>query len=289
MRAPVDFSLCKNKTPLQRGFTLIELLAVVATTGILAVLCVGVTQKAMDSASKVREINAARLLVGALHLSAQENDGRYLSGMDYRAGSNDYPVYKPDGGKAVGRAAQRYTFRIMPYLDNELDGTIFVNRNKAEIIKGTGGTGWKYDYEVSSYPALGMNVYCVGGVVYGDGSLMNEADCISRSANMKGSILAFASGGSGTGKTRMHGFCYVSPPTKENDSPICQKWDRPETWTRDKDPMNFGWVDFRYDGKAVCAFLDGSTRMCSVEELSDMRLWTRTALEANDPNLNLTP
>lgn len=272
-----------------RGFTLIELLAVVATTGVLAVLCVGAAHKAIDSANKTREVGAARHLVTALLSSAQENDGTYLAGMDYRAGTSSYPVYNPDGKLVTGHPAQRYPFRLGPYLGNEFDGTIFVNRNKREIIRKTGGSGPMYDYQVSTYPALGMNVYCVGGVVRADGTFLNGGDCISRAATMRGSILAFASGGSGTGKSKTYGFNYVSPPTMENDSPICLKWQDAGAWTKDKDPMNYGWVDYRYDNRAVCAFLDGSVRMCSVEELSDMRLWTPSAQDANDPNYSIAP
>lgn len=278
-----------NKASHSRGFTLVELLAVISTTGILAVLFVGAAQQALESASQVREVSAARQLVTALSASAQENDGGYLPGMDYRAGTSSTPVYKPDGGLVLGHAAHRYPFRLGPYLGGEFDGTIFVNRNKQEIIDSTGGSGAMYDYQVSTFPALGMNIYCVGGVVRADNSIMNEADCITRMANMKGSILAFASGGSGAGKSKRQGFNYVSPPTQQNESPICLKWQDPSTWTKQKDPMNSGWVDFRYHGKAVSAFLDGSVRMCSIQELSDMRLWNPTALNQDNPDYQMAP
>jgi type II secretory pathway pseudopilin PulG len=273
----------------RRGFTLIELLAVLGTTGVLAVLCVGAAQKAMSSAQKTREVNAARALVSALQLSAQENDGIYLPGMDYRAGTSAYPVPKPNGGFVSGHTAQRYPYRIAPYLGDRFEGTIYVNRNKKEILKAAGGSSVMYDYVTSAYPALGMNIYGVGGVVRSDGSILNDADCISRVANMRGSILAFASAGSGTGKNRIHGFSYVSPPTRENSSPICEKWASASSWSENSDPMSYGYVDFRYDKKAVCAFLDGSVRMCDVDELKDMRLWTRSALEADDPNYEMAP
>jgi prepilin-type processing-associated H-X9-DG protein len=47
---------------------------------------------------------------------------------------------------------------------------------------------------------------------------------------------------------------------------------------------NYGHVHGRYDGKAVCAFLDGSVRILSIEELRDMRLWSRKAALENNPN-----
>jgi len=272
-----------------RAFTLIELLAVISTTGILAVLFVGVSQKAILSANKAREVNAARQLVTAFHAYAQENDGVYLSGMDYRAGTANTPVYNTDGKLVTGHGAHRYPYRLGPYLGGEFDGTIFVNRNKQEILESAGGSSVMYDYYVSTFPALGMNIYCVGGVVRADGSVLNSTDCITRAAGMRGSILAFASGGSGSGKSRRQGFSYVSPPTRENESPICLRWQDPDAWTKNKDPMNFGWVDFRYDGKAVAAFLDGSVRMCSVAELRDMRLWNHNALDQDNPDYEIVP
>ena len=134
-----------------------------------------------------------------------------------------------------------------------------------------------------------MNIYCVGGVVRADNTVVNAGDCILTAGNTRSSVLAFASGGNGTGKNKMSGFSFVSPPTKTSDSPYCVAWDDPSSWNENKDPMNFGWVDFRYDGKAVCAFLDGSVRLLGVKELSDMRNWTPAAQDSNDPNYALAP
>jgi prepilin-type processing-associated H-X9-DG protein len=40
----------------------------------------------------------------------------------------------------------------------------------------------------------------------------------------------------------------------------------------------------RHDSKAVVAFLDGSVRKMGINELRDMRLWSRNAAIADDPN-----
>jgi prepilin-type processing-associated H-X9-DG protein len=271
------------------AFTIVEMLAVLGTTGILAVLAVGAVQQATESARKVREIHAARLLVTALQTSAAENDGVYLPGMDYRVGTAANPVYKADGGKVTGHAAQRYPFRLAPYLGNQFDGTILVNRNKAEVAKAAGNSATAYDYQVSTFPALGMNIYGVGGIVRSNGTLAYAADSVTRSANARSGLLAFASGGFGTGKAKKHGFNYVSPPTVSNESPISAAWSDPSGWSAESDPMNYGWLDFRYGGKAVCAFLDGSVRLCDVTELRDMRLWAAGAQELGDPNYVLQP
>lgn len=272
------------------GFTLIELIAVVACVSLLAVLCVGATQSALSSGNKVREINAARNLMAAYSSAAADGNGRYLPGMDYRVNASSNPVFKPDGTKvANSHAAQRFPFRLQPYLGDQFEGSILVNKNTKQIRRMAQTTPAMYDYIVSTYPALGLNIYGVGGVVLNNGTVVFDSDCISTVGKMKGSILAFASAGQGTGSNKKDGYCYVSPPTLTRDSPVCQAWGSNGAWQQSSDPMAYGFVDFRYDGKAVCAFLDGSVRMCSVEELNDMRVWMASAADQNDPNYQLLP
>lgn len=264
------------------GFTMIELLAVTAVVGVLMALGVGVTKSTMSAVYKAREVSAARNLIAAFTASAVEGDGRYLPGMDMRVNATTNPVYNLEGKRITNvRAAQRYPFRLAPYLANNFHGTILVNKNVNEILDATGGR-FSYDYTVSAFPALGMNIYAVGGVILKNGTTVFEADCITTSARMNASILAFASAGQGKGSRKMHGYSYVTPPTLASDSPVCKPWDSNESWSADADPMSFGFVDFRYNGQAVCAFLDGSVRMCSVEELNDMRLWTPNAADLDE-------
>jgi prepilin-type processing-associated H-X9-DG protein len=56
------------------------------------------------------------------------------------------------------------------------------------------------------------------------------------------------------------------------------------TWSEGKSPTSYGNVAFRHDGKAVCAFLDGSIKTLTSEELRDMRLWSPQAARLNAPN-----
>jgi len=116
-----------------------------------------------------------------------------------------------------------------------------------------------------------------------------DAEGIKTPARMRRSILAFASAGSGKGTARIEGYCYVTPPTLSFDSPICKQWESSNTWSSSADPVDFGNVDFRYGGAAVCAFLDGSVRTCSVKELRDMRLCNPNAADQDDAAYSLLP
>ena len=82
-----------------------------------------------------------------------------------------------------------------------------------------------------------------------------------------------ASSGPSTGD--IAGSFFVRPPVFSSI-----KW-KTGAYDAKKASLDYGNVDFRHGRKAVTAFLDGSVRLLGIEELRDMRLWSRNADSEN--------
>ena len=256
-----------------RGFTLVEILVCITILGLLVGVSGAAYQKAMGKASLATEVNAGKNLVQAYLSAATENEGRYLAAYDNAARNQTVMNAK---GRPLGmpEAKCRYPFRLAPYFNHQMDGTILVNRNEAQIIQIMGPSGTMYDYGLSVFPAFGINRYLVGGRVNSSGSVEYPSECIQRAVQAEKSPIVFISAGT----TDVDGYEYVTPPNGPRG-----QWSTAK-WTKDSDPVSYGYVAARFDGKAVAAFLDGSVRVLSIDDLRDMRLWSRNAALENNPN-----
>ena len=264
----------------RQGFTLLELLVVIAIIALLAGLAFPVFQSVLSRGRMAREIQAGRSLMTAFAAAAVDREGQFLAGYDRTVGE----LILPNGNPISGPPAQRYPYRLAPYLSNRLDGTILVNNNAAQIDTSN-------SYLVSCFPALGMNYIFVGGDVSNSGVITYSNECITRMANASGSPIVFASaagdgsassGGGSSATGRVDGYCILTPP--QLTGPM---W-RTTKWRKGASPSSYGNVDARYNGKAVCAFLDGSVKALGIEELRDMRLWSRGAIEKDDAKYTIT-
>jgi hypothetical protein len=155
-----------------------------------------------------------------------------------------------------------------------MDGTVLVNRNEAQIIKLMGSSGTMYDYGLSVFPAMGINRYLVGGSISPNGAVQYPEESIQSMSQSDKSLIVFAS----AGNPDIDGYEYITAPCGPGG-----QWSSAK-WTKGVDAGNYGHVDGRFDGKAVCAFLDGSVRVLSIDDLRDMRLWSRNAALENNPN-----
>lgn len=258
---------------------MVEILVSVVVIAVICGMGAGVYQGAMAKTRLAREVTAGKNLIAAYQLYAADKDGQYLPGMDF---STDSVFFEPENRTiSMTHAANRYPFRLAPYFNSKLEGTVLVNDNGKQIEKETPrGSSW-YDYKVSAFPAFGINYMFVGGCIADGGELQDSEECVTRSGQVNSSLLVFATGGTGTGATRYDGYNILTPPRTKY-----LKWSNVQ-WKEDLDPGNFGNVDARYSGKAVCVYLDGSIRLQSIEELRDMRLWNRNAFAQDNPNYTM--
>lgn len=250
------------------AFTLVEVLAVTGVVAVLAALVATGTQSAIKSAEKTREVAAGRNLIAAYQSAAAENNGEFPAGYDRTVKE----VSGPNGTTVHGPAAWRYPFRLAQYFDYKLEGTILVNRNISQIDASN-------TYDVSVHPAFGINYLYVGGDKSSGGVLTLPGEAITRISQGSANILVFASSGtdSGNGKTT-NGYSILTPPNTYGPM-----WSRAD-WKEDTVPNHYGNVHARHAGRAVCVFLDGSIRMLSIDELRDMRLWSKGAAESGNEN-----
>ena len=257
----------KSPTPFHHAFTLIELLVTVSIIAVLSSLVYAVTQNVTNRARKVHEVAAARNLVTGFLSTPADYNGHYLLGYDETA----RPMTAPGGKVIAGELLHRYPYRLAPYFDWQLKDTILVNSNVQQVGGDSSG------YQISLNPALGMNIFLVGGELRdATAGISWPGECLTMPGGSGASLLVFASAGYDNGGTRVNGYFKVTPP--KLGGPI---WNT-AAWTTKSRPADYGQVDARYDGQAVCAFTDGSVRTLSVEELRDMRLWARVAAEKND-------
>ena len=250
------------------------MLVVIAVLGLLAGVSMGAYQKTMAKASMGSEISAAKNLIQAYQIASVENGGRLLPAKDPAATG-----VKNANGQNISMAEvrSRYPFRLAPYFNHQLDGTVLVNRNESQIVKMMGSSGLMYDYGVSVFPAMGINRYLVGGNLTrkpdGGFEVQYSEECVQSMAQADQSVIVFVS----AGNPDIDGYEYVTAPLGPGG-----QWSSAK-WSKGVDAGNYGHVDGRFDGKAVCAFIDGSVRVLSMDELRDMRLWSRKAALENNP------
>ena len=253
------------------AFTLIELLAAMTILAVLAALGSAAFLSATEKGKTAADLSAAKTLITAYQAAAADNGGSLMAARDSNATNVFNAAGKPVSSKQV-RA--RYPFRLAPYFNYAIENTLLAGDNRQQILKVMNlpePSGQMYDYGVSAFPSFGISRYFVGGTA---GMADPNNECIRNTAQAEKSVIVFVSAGS----AEIDGYEYVRSPGEPGSS-----W-RGGDWEKDSDPSDFGFVHPRHGGKAIAAFLDGSTRLMSVGDLRDMRLWSRQAAQQDDPN-----
>jgi len=271
--------MSRPRLPFLSGFTLIELLVVIAIIAVLATLGFSATQGVQRKARQTRELHAARQLITAYLGYPSDHEGELLRGFDKTA----QEVTLPGGRLISGEMATRYPWRLAPYLGEQAEGVLLVNDNQRQTA-GHAADSFEYTYRVSLNPAFGINAYCVGGYHDGTASGYFQSDVVRRLAGTAHAsrLIVFASArmkASATGEETA-GHFLITPPKLWRT-----KWDA--RYDAAKPSANFGNVALRWEDRAICAFLDGSVRLLAADELRDMRHWSATAAENDDPNFTV--
>lgn len=220
----------------------------------------------MQQGRKAAEIGAAKSLISAYLAYPIDNNGALMVA-HYEGASSDIDGSEyelPDGSRLGSAELHRYPFRLAPYLDHNIDGTFLVNRNRQQIENAFSGS--QFNYGISLCPALGINYYYVGGYKV-DNEVAGPGECALTLLQVEkpDSLLVFASAFTDVDGKRVEGRYGVEPPKY-----------RANLWNSNLH------VDARYNGFAVCAFLDGTVRMHTIEQLRDMRLWSKNAASQDD-------
>lgn len=262
---------------MKRGFTLIELLATMAILAVLLAAIVPVANMCIRKGEQTREMAGARNTVRAWGLYAAENGGEVLPGYQ------NLPAQGTKGNTLPFPTNARYVFRLAPYLDYQLRGSVLVNKQAR----------FSDDYSMSIVPSFGINLTFVGGD-FGVGSDLRPSDgnyaaygkfVVTRlpEIHSPSKLIVFASARYNDSTLgRVDGYNAIRSPFLEN-----RRW--PATYREDSQWWDYGGVHLRFDGKAVAAMADGHVELLTFEQLQDMRRWSNQAAQEDDPNWTLRP
>jgi len=264
-----------------KAFTLIELLVVIAIIAILIGILLPSLGAARESAKSVRAMSAARSLMLAYTMYADDHDGfvlpAHLTAAQAASGVRDEM-----GNEIYPPVSQRWVYRLGPYFDHGWAGTTHID-NRADLlsersqIMSQPNGAFLWSYEVSVFPSFGINRRYVGGD-YRRSDWIDQKHHVRRATDafQPSGLLVFATARFYVGSTQVDGYIEVDPP------PLGASYD--ETLQTNSPATAFGNVHPRYGGRAIVGWFDGHTGGLSESELLDRRNWSNSARRAGDAN-----
>lgn len=277
-----------------RGFTVVELLVVIAVVAVLISLAIPTLGRARELSRQTRELAGAQQVMTAFVLYSNDHRDFVLPGYPPAAWVNGpMQVLNDRGERLFNEDAQRYPWRLAPYLNFDFRGLYMDQRQLKEIREASpalASSGVGFDYFVSLFPALGMNTTFVGG-----SDRVQQFDPIYRrvfgkpyierldESRRPSELIAFASARADVQASapilgRPEGFFRIEPPRLTAAQP--RQWDVAYDAQTLSPGRNSGFVALRYgkaDPRAIAAALDGHCAALDWSEMSDMRRWADAA------------
>ncbi len=264
------------------AFTLVELLVTIGIVAALATLLFPLGKVISRSGQAAAEINGAKSAVTAWRAYAGENNGTLLPGyLDFMAASKA-GVRNSAGQNLSFPVSARYPFRLAPYLDYQLKGSLLVNKQKAITD----------DYTVSVAPSFGMNITFVGGDYGGGSDMVPSAQSFATYGKFvvqnineiysPSQLIVFASARITGAQENFEGYNAVKSPNLQG-----KRW--PDTFEESRPYYDYGAIHPRFSGRAACAMADGHVELIKYADLFDMRRWSNQAAEADDKDWTLKP
>lgn len=260
------------------GFTLVEMMVAVAILTVLSAVSAVTYLSVQEKAEMATEINGAKQLMTAFHQYAADHHDHVLPGY-----LSDPDAVDLDGDPLHHPMDARYPWRLAPYAP-KMDGIFVYNGNEKMLEEEN------RDYLVSVHPNLGMNAVFVGGH-HGSGSPLRPSPrlvealgkfYVSRMAEIHdaSSLVAFTSARHASGEI---GNFEVRPPQI-----LAPEWSS-GAFDSESPASDFGFVDFRWGGKAVTAMVGGNVEVLTPDDLRDMRRWSNQASRRNEPDFTVKP
>jgi prepilin-type N-terminal cleavage/methylation domain-containing protein len=264
------------QSPRPQAFSLVELLVVIAVAGVLAGILLPALASVRRAAARSRELSAAQQLMGAYFLYSDDYRGSLMPGYATVAMIEAAPPVDDNGEPLHGVRAQRYPWRIAPYMNYDFSG-LYKDVNLLQRYRQRSD----FQYIISLSPSLGLNSDFVGGKA-SPGFGFNRAAIeawgnfyVTRSdqPHRPDRLIVFASsrGADPDGGPPVEGFYEVDSPYL-----LDRRWVMDDQ-AADDAPASLGYVSPRHEHKAVVSCFDCHSETLAPSDLDDMTRWSNQA------------